>query len=362
MRTIVPGSFVRQLSLRPLQGYPKILLTNRYRQKPFNSNIHFGLYSHLAMLPQDLYQAVHSKFESALESGSLIFTESTQVPDSVDGIQFRYTVAPSLAKKPTDRDNSSQDKSSKSSPWLPPDQSLVVVDKFFNGKYSIVLNKFAVSKGHFMVITKIFKRQDSILTEDDLYAAFQVLEAVNRSGKRHVGFFNSGPKSGASIAHKHIQFIELPNDEPKFTPFPDNIVSTVGEFNDGDKPLRHPKVPFAHYIVPTPKKKDGESLAFRYSTLLSRIITVLKRAEASSISYNLVFTEEWIMATPRSNESVDGRSINSIGTIGLLLAKSEEDLQYFKQKNPLILLEILSFPFEELDGEEPESEMGFTRY
>jgi sulfate adenylyltransferase (ADP) / ATP adenylyltransferase len=315
------------------------------------------------MLPDDLYRAVHDKFESAVQSGSLIYTQSTQVPDTVDGIQFRYTLAPSLSVKPVGTTAKLEsEKSTKTSPLLPPDQSLEVVDEFFEGKYSIVLNKFAVSRGHFMVITKDFKPQDSALTEDDLGAAFQVLQSVNRSGRRHVGFFNSGSNSGASVAHKHIQFIELPSDEPRFVPFADNVVSTAEEYIDGDRPLRHPKVPFAHYIVPAPKEKDGESLAFRYSTLLSRVITILKKSSASNISYNLVFTEEWLMATPRTRDSVDGRSINSVGTIGLLLAKSDADLQYFKQTNPLKLLENLGLPFEELDGNEEDSELGFTRY
>lgn len=315
------------------------------------------------MLPEDLYRAIHDKFEAARQDGSLKFTESTKVSDTVDGVQFRYTLAPGLAAKPVGTEQKLEsEKASHKSPWLPPEQSLLVVDEFLDGKYSIVLNKFSVTKGHFMVITKQFKAQDSALSEDDLEAAFQVLAAVNRSGKRHLGFFNSGSNSGASLAHKHIQFIELPNDEPKFVPFPDTVIARASEYKDGDKPLRHDKVPFAHYIVPTPLQKDGESLAFRYSTLLSRVITILKKVGADSISYNLVFTEEWIMATPRTKGSIDGRSINSLGTIGMFLAKTEEDLQYYKDSNPFKVLETLGVAHQDLDGDEPDSELDFTRY
>ncbi|ANB13568.1 Apa1p [Sugiyamaella lignohabitans] len=325
-------------------------------------------------LPSDFYQQLDRKFDEAVADGSLVYTKSETVPDCVDGLHVRYTLATALAKRPSTSSDAKlaepEHESSASgvkSPWLPPDASLLVVPSFGAKGYRVVLNKFAVQKNHFLLVTKSFERQTSPLTEDDLLAAFELLVAANKQSKRrHVGFFNSGYNSGASVAHKHIQFLPLPDSA--FEPFPDHVIEkmTNGDipiYRNGDAPLKEDKYHFSHFIVPTPKDlTSGDELALRYSAIMARVMTTLAKNKAEYISYNFLFTEKWMMAVPRRAEKIQGKSINALGCIGLFLAKTNEDLLYFKQVGPELILQTVGFNAEDIDGNELEGDIGYTRY
>lgn len=304
-------------------------------------------------------EQLKEKFDAARECGSLIFTPSEQVTESVDGIQYLYTLAPSLQKKPTvEKDDHKP--TLRTSPWNPPEPELVI-DQDFENDYMIVLNKFAVVPRHFMLVSKdANKSQKGPLTPDDLKACIKLIkQADNETGKRHLGYFNSGVHSGASIAHKHIQFIELPPKD-QFTPFVDELVAINQGYEETQRPLSDTRASFAHFAVPlhNQKGKDEEltadELGFIYSTLISRVLTVLRENEVPTdeISYNFVFTQDWMMAVPRRQESVEGRGINATGTIGLLLAKSQEDLDFYKSHGPDQVLHDMGFPPINLKEEE----------
>lgn len=320
-------------------------------------------------LPEDFYTRLRSRFDEARQNGPLVFTESTEIKDTVGGIDIRYTLAPALAKKPTAIPKPGDDKGEhtpelrEASPWVTPDERLLVLDSYFNDKYIVVLNRFAVTVGHFLLVTKTFERQESPLSEDDLLAAFTLLRGVNKqSGQRHVAFFNCGANSGASIAHKHIQFVPLPQD---FKPFPDTV--DLSKFHEDKlKPRYHDNADFQHFIAPIPKDCDnGEELAMSYSRLLARVFSVfsVSKQPTPSPSYNAVFTEEWMMLTPRRHSSTEGHGVNSLGTIGLLLAKSEDELAYFQNKGPFSLLSALGFPADvDVEAGELEEQIDYTRY
>jgi ATP adenylyltransferase len=90
-------------------------------------------------VPSDFYQRLKAKFESARHDGSLVFTPSTKVNDTVDGIDIRYTLAPALAKKPgaiaNEKDKDAAPSLREASPWINPDDKLLVLDKFYKDKY-----------------------------------------------------------------------------------------------------------------------------------------------------------------------------------------------------------------------------------
>jgi ATP adenylyltransferase len=309
-------------------------------------------------LPDTFYQTVLNKFEAAVKDGSLVYTPSEMVSDQINGMNVRYTLARALIEKPAGGANLKPialKEDRRLSPWIHPEATLLVTS---GTKYLTVLNKFAVSKGHFLVVTKDYERQTAPLSEEDFQASFAVLKAVNsQSGIRHIGFFNSGPDSGASVEHKHIQFLPLPQDG--FKPFPDNIIKAT--YINGEDPLHDDNLPFAHFVVPTPEQFSGEELAFRYSTLMARVMTVIGKNGMKGLSYNLVFTEEWMMAVPRQTENIEGRSVNALGTIGMFLAKTDKDLEFYKQVGPMKILQTVGFPFEKIDGCAIDS-VGYIRY
>jgi ATP adenylyltransferase len=73
----------------------------------------------------------------------------------------------------------------------------------------LVLNKFPVIPYHFILATKEFKEQTHMLEEDDVEAAYACLTAYREAGEELFGFYNSGEHSGASQAHRHIQFLPV---------------------------------------------------------------------------------------------------------------------------------------------------------
>lgn len=294
-----------------------------------------------------MYRNIEAKFNEALAKGKLVFTPSTEYrSQTTNGVPAIYTLTPALSQKPSPPKQSLE----KKSPWLPPDEDLVV-EKL--GRYLLVLNKFAVAKYHFLLVTSEHEPQTGILSEEDWNTSLEVLrKADSESGKRHVGFYNCGLNSGASIDHKHIQFLTLPEN---FSPFPDTTPNVTPGTVVNDK-----RLPFEHFIVGIEDGANGDTMTLRYAELLGQTMTRLAKSELP-LSYNVVFTQKWLLITPRTAEKTDdGISINSLGTIGLILAKSESQLE-IEKKEGFNILKQLTLPYE-MVIEEPPDHTGYTRY
>jgi ATP adenylyltransferase len=77
-----------------------------------------------------------------------------------------------------------------------------------------VLNKFPIIANHFILATKLFKEQSHELEADDLAATLACLKewekpSADGTTGRLFAFFNSGSNSGASQAHRHVQFLPI---------------------------------------------------------------------------------------------------------------------------------------------------------
>ena len=68
--------------------------------------------------------------------------------------------------------------------------------------HSLLYNKFHLVPYHVLIVTKEFVKQNIALDESDFFASLKVMKTL-----RGLIFFNSGPKSGASQEHKHLQAI-----------------------------------------------------------------------------------------------------------------------------------------------------------
>lgn len=77
------------------------------------------------------------------------------------------------------------------------------------GDHALVLNKFAIVPEHFLVITNSFEKQTDLLQEGDLAATYACIEAYREEGRELFAFFNSGPHSGASQPHRHLQLLPV---------------------------------------------------------------------------------------------------------------------------------------------------------
>ncbi|KAI8610270.1 HIT-like domain-containing protein [Chytriomyces sp. MP71] len=306
-------------------------------------------------------QRLAAAFDAALACGHLVFTPSTVVAVHAGRIAFQVRFAPSLAKKPTKpvpQPQPSADATrnhSFNNPFLSPEPELLV-DASLLPLHNILLNKFSIVKGHALITTKHWESQSEPLSPSDMAAAFIFLHATSPATP-HLAFFNCGPLSGASVPHKHLQFIPVPAQEGgiPIQPLLDAHAPSVPHW----LPTRVPGLPFLHRAAffPSGVASDDPRLHTAYMRLvvdafsavgvdfhatLNADPAALRALHADSIdatlcpkkemSYNVIFTRTWMVLVPRRAEagSVSGVSVNSVGFAGMVLVKSEEQLNAFK--------------------------------
>jgi sulfate adenylyltransferase (ADP) / ATP adenylyltransferase len=176
--------------------------------------------------------AVKRKFAAAQASGDLIFSETEvtllrtkhgltiirgQAPENPIYLQFQLRYCPALGKKPTDDKAPTPAKKVKFDPFEDPsDELLVARIPASNHKYNLVLNKYPVIPNHFILATKANLPQTDLLDPEDLATTYACLRAWRDDHSSDptedndlFAFFNSGPDSGASQPHRHIQFLPV---------------------------------------------------------------------------------------------------------------------------------------------------------
>jgi ATP adenylyltransferase len=125
--------------------------------------------------------------------------------------QFQLRYCPSLAKKPIPKLDKNPPKKH-FDPFENPSADLHIVDiPTGTPSHLLVLNKFPIIAGHFILATKSNKKQTHVLEQDDLEATYACLKAWQHDSKqkRLFAFFNSGDHSGASQPHRHLQFLPV---------------------------------------------------------------------------------------------------------------------------------------------------------
>ena len=155
---------------------------------------------------------------------------------------------------------------------------------------------------------------------------------------RHLCFYNLGPVSGASQPHKHLQLIEFPEE---FVPWADKVIlPALGSV------ASTPLLPFANFIAQTPKDGSGDALHATYKSLINASNASLKNAGFFSepYSHSVLLTKEWMVVVPRTRETWNQASLNSVGMIGMILVKREQEVQSFIEHGVLNILKELSVP------------------
>lgn len=301
-------------------------------------------------LPKDFNQLVQDKYTKAVASGDVVFTETTQQYIEDNDTQFVLSLAPSLAKKPTQEDDPEQEKRPKDfNPFLNPDEPSTVLKDYANGELNILLNKYPITANHLLLTTTKFKPQTSPLSPTELIGSLTVLkelESKSSKGEKFFAFYNCGENAGASQPHKHLQILKYPDN---FTPFPAEIAASEEAYISTSKrePLQSKNLPFAHYVLPLPRDErlfDEDYITMAFASLLQRTLTVLRDA-GKPVAYNVIFTRKWMMLVPRSNGYYKEKlGINSAGFTGLLLAKNEQLRDLILEDGALNILKEVAFP------------------
>ncbi|KTW28904.1 hypothetical protein T552_01532 [Pneumocystis carinii B80] len=274
---------------------------------------------------QNLEENIRKTYVQAKNLGALTFTESIQEKIQEDRINFQLSYVPFIKKK---ENHNTSDQHIFIDPFDPPEPSLYIQN--VGDEYFIVLNKFPIIPRHFLLVTKEFKKQTEGLLINDITV---IWECLNSMKDRHLAFYNCGPQSGASQPHKHIQFISL-KDNAVSTLYPDEIINIK---NSVKNPWSHPKIPFIHYISPI-VSSSPKDLSDMFSKLLLFTTKASQTFKMDEISYNFAMTKQWMFMVPRVMESWNNISVNTTGMVGMLLVKSEEELNLVKNTGVLEIL------------------------
>ncbi|KAJ4409650.1 bifunctional AP-4-A phosphorylase/ADP sulfurylase [Didymella pomorum] len=336
-------------------------------------------------LTESLPSLVEAKFASAETSSSLIFSPTElsiirtssgipastcttpPLPNLANASQFQLRFCPSLTKKPIPKlEKPTPTPKKHFDPFDNPSPDLHITDIPTNAPtHLLVLNKFPIIVGHFILATKTNKHQTHILEQDDLETTYACLKAWSQDqggdGKqrRLFAFFNSGDHSGASQPHRHLQFLPVENmrdheDANEWDLLIDLILKgeqcTREQCAGTASCVLDSNIPFAHFGRRFDGEPTGEQLASIYNELYGLAKDAVDGFIAknhnefalhpteggdSPISYNLAMTTEGMVVLPRRSEGTmlkrpDGSEIGFVainGTTlgGTMLVKDQEE-------------------------------------
>ncbi|CAG8520742.1 13687_t:CDS:2 [Ambispora gerdemannii] len=292
-------------------------------------------------------------YDRALNLGELLFLESTVVKIKENDVEFEVRFAPSLYKKPLGNLVTAENSNvrSKVDPFTFYNPALLVEE--YGNSYIVLMNKFVIVPHHILVVTKEFEKQTDPLFPRDLAAVWHYL--VQFESRKPLAFYNCGNNSGASQPHKHIQILPLPNDPP-----------IDAYFNDVDRKsdeiFDFPQFSYIHHVIILNQEKIigsseetiGEYLSETYHSLYDAMIESLRTRSDNNasanlvfpISYNFLMTTSWMIIVPRTCEKFRQVSVNSLGFGGMMLVKSEEELELVKSVGVIRILDAVTVPKE----------------
>ena len=219
-------------------------------------------------------------------------------------------------------------------PFLPYEEDLFVGN--LSDSHICLLNKFNVVDNHLLIVTRAFEPQTDLLNLSDFQALSCCLQEIDG-----LAFFNGGKTAGASQSHKHLQFIPLP--------FLADVVhhpleSAIAKITFKDNLSKLNCFPFRHGVARLDLNYNSteaiaQTMLQRYHALLESVgLEVNADIQTQPGAYNFLATKEWMMIVPRSQESFQNISINSLGFAGSLFVRDKAALELLKELTPLKLL------------------------
>ncbi|RKR38285.1 phosphorylase [Paraburkholderia sp. BL17N1] len=295
--------------------------------------------------PGTLWPAMLRQAEHALRCGALQQIETSQTVLESDGIRFVVRQVSSLIRKEQQRRQTpklQEGEHAPADPFLPYEPDLFVAD--ISDTHLALLNKFNVIDNHLLIVTRDFESQNALLTLADFESLIACMAEFDG-----LGFYNAGAAAGASQAHKHLQMVPLPlgDSEPSVpiesilaAPLLDGLARTV------------PRLPFRHAFA---SLEPGAAISVDAApSLLSRYRALLEAAGIAPVEvggelhqsapYNLLVTRRWMLVVPRSEECVEGVSINALGFAGSLFVRDAAQMRAIERLGPMAALARVALP------------------
>eukprot|EP00210_Caulerpa_lentillifera_P007950 g7589.t1 len=287
----------------------------------------------LHKMSDDLWSKIVNTYDTASQSGAA-FKTPTQIElikDPVLDLSFVLRISESLDNKPPSTAPGQKSETPKRNPFLPYDEALWVTH--LSDSHTMLLNKFNLVDRHVLIVTREFESQNEPLTLGDISATWNTIKCIPQGG---LAFFNSGSMSGASQPHKHTQIVPLPLSNLISLPFDELYKSSVHKEANLVKDL-----PFLAYGVGFNGSEGIHNLHEDYYELIKRAREHLGDA---FLSYNLVWTRNWMILIPRSQAASGPCNLNALVFAGTIFVRSNAEVQYVKTMGPMKLLENVAFP------------------
>ncbi|KAI9891183.1 MAG: bifunctional AP-4-A phosphorylase/ADP sulfurylase [Vezdaea aestivalis] len=265
-------------------------------------------------LSNPLRGMVAARYEAAKADGSLVFspTELATVKDR-SGTTWQIRYCPTISRKPTPTSSSSKASGPISkNPFLTPSPSLLITPlPTISPTHNLLLNKYPIIPRHSILATRTFEPQSAPLTALDLRMAYAYLQSSAAGGETLFGFFNSGSASGASQAHRHLQFLpleELDGGEGMWELLMERV-------------LREPEVEVGFWLFVERIGEGEEEVHGVYERLYKRGKEALREAGWSGeYSYNLGIVEGTMALCPRLEGSAQLGDTGDVSFNGTMLA------------------------------------------
>ncbi|MBN3814431.1 DUF4922 domain-containing protein [Paraburkholderia sp. Ac-20347] len=291
-----------------------------------------------------LRAALAAQTRHALQCGALqpIDTVLTHLDDG--GVRFAVRQVSSLARKEQARRTEvAESAAPRRNPFLPCDDDLCVGT--LSPTHLALLNKYNVIDDHLLIVTRRFVPQEALLDHDDFAALLVALRGFDA-----LGFYNGGAAAGASQPHKHLQAVPLPLDDATETAVPMEVLWQSALVANGI--ARVPGLPFAHALAALDLLQGGADEAARHAWRTYRALLDAVGIGAIDVAglahqrapYNLLVTRRWMLVVPRTQECVDGMSINALGFAGSLFVRDAQQCAALAHIGPMTALARVAQP------------------
>ncbi len=222
-------------------------------------------------------------------------------------------------------------------PFLPFDPAMHVAD--VSPTHVCLLNKFNVVPNHLLIVTRDFEAQESPLSLADFEALWACMAEYDS-----LGFYNAGPRAGASQPHKHLQAVPLPLHDGCSDPVPLEPWYELADVPIGTV-YRARRLPFTHSLSRLDPRwaLEPRQAAAASHRLYRQMIAAIGWPEVSAATpYNLLLTRHWMLLVPRREECFHDISLNALAFAGAFFVKDDRQQQQLLQNGPLNALAYVS--------------------
>ena len=293
--------------------------------------------------PGTLWSKTIERTKTAREAGALKSIETEYHLIQQQDIPFVVRTLANIVRKEEAQKKQQQREQrtgTKINPFLPYEPDLFVGD--ISDTHLCLLNKFNVVDNHLLIVTRAFESQTDLLNLADFAALWFCLQEIDG-----LAFFNGGKIAGASQPHKHLQLIPLPFlPDVVHLPLETAIASTKFHNSLG----KIDSFSFCHGIAalklsPQHSVEEAAQIMLQsYHALLKYVgFEIDGSTQKQPGAYNLLATRNWLAVVPRSQESFQNISVNSLGFAGSLFVRDRSALELLKEITPLKLLTEVTF-------------------